>query len=121
MFFRKMSKDYVIYLVVRNDLKMGKGKMAAQCGHAIQELLEKCPKPLYQDYMKCGYPKIVLKVNREVELLTKWEEAKQMTRHHTLVVDAGRTQLQPNTTTVLGIGPIEKEKAKSLVSDLKLM
>lgn len=117
----KMSKEYVIYLIVRNDLKMGKGKMAAQCGHAVQQLLEKCPKPLYQDYMKCGYPKIVLKINREVELLTKWEKVKKFTKQHALVVDAGKTQLQPNTITVLGIGPIEKYKVKNIVSELKLM
>ena len=38
-------------MVVRTDLKMGKGKIAAQCGHAAVECtllsLEKCPEKFH--------------------------------------------------------------------------
>lgn len=57
-------------LIVRNDLKMGKGKAAAQCSHATlgcYKLSLKNPKILnhWEDF---GQPKVVLKCEQEKEL-----------------------------------------------------
>jgi len=37
------------------------------------------------------------------------------------IYDAGRTQLEPNTFTTLGIGPAPEEKIDPLIKDLKLL
>jgi peptidyl-tRNA hydrolase, PTH2 family len=116
-----MESDFVIYLLVRKDLKMGLGKTAAQCGHAVQNLLENTPRVIKKLYWACGYPKIVLKVDSEEELMDKWRTVKKLTRQRTLVIDAGKTQLPADTPTVIGIGPLPKKDLKNMVQDLKLL
>lgn len=59
--------EKAIYLIVRNDLKMGKGKIAAQCCHAVQSIVRACPDALYREYEKNGCAKICLKVESEEE------------------------------------------------------
>uniref|UniRef100_A0A0A9DCY0 peptidyl-tRNA hydrolase n=1 Tax=Arundo donax TaxID=35708 RepID=A0A0A9DCY0_ARUDO len=39
----EIIEDFKMVLVVRNDLKMGKGKIAAQCSHATLGLFKKTP------------------------------------------------------------------------------
>lgn len=116
-----MSEPYIIYLVVRKDLKMGTGKIAAQCGHAIQYLLELCPKPIWNIYKKEGSTKVCLKVDTDAE----FQELKRMLGEnnvmHRVVIDAGRTQIEPNTETCLGIGPVHKESVQKFVQNLKLL
>jgi PTH2 family peptidyl-tRNA hydrolase len=58
-------------LVVRNDLKMGKGKAAAQCSHATLGCYKKALKsPRLLSYWEDnGQPKVVLKCEEEKELL----------------------------------------------------
>ena len=52
-----------------------------------------------------GQAKIVLKVDTEQELVALYEKAKSSNLPCYLVVDAGRTQIAPNSKTVVGIGP----------------
>lgn len=50
-------------MVVRNDLGMGKGKIAAQCAHAAVGCVEKAYKkdsPFLNNWMRQGQPKIVV-------------------------------------------------------------
>lgn len=56
--------EYKMVLVIRNDLKMGKGKVAAQCAHAAvagYAAAMKMPKYL-QAWEESGHKKITLKV-----------------------------------------------------------
>jgi PTH2 family peptidyl-tRNA hydrolase len=59
-------------LAVRNDLKMGKGKVAAQCSHATLGLYKKvfhCAPKALQRWEMCSQVKVVTKVNSEQEML----------------------------------------------------
>ena len=60
------SMDNKMVLVVRTDLQMGKGKVAAQCAHGAVDLykksLVKCPK-LVRQWETFGQAKITLKGN----------------------------------------------------------
>jgi PTH2 family peptidyl-tRNA hydrolase len=101
----KESKDneYRMYLIVNSDVKMGKGKVGAQVGHAVMYLTEMMiSSKNYKDYKKSGAPKIVLKASQEtmVELYKKYPNLS------VCVHDAGRNQLEPNTFTVLGFLPM---------------
>ena len=66
------SKDNKLVLIVRNDLKMSNGKVAAQCCHAtlkaFRESKRSCPKILRHWEMD-GEPTVVLKADNEKSLL----------------------------------------------------
>ncbi|XP_008804524.2 peptidyl-tRNA hydrolase 2, mitochondrial-like [Phoenix dactylifera] len=104
-------EDFKMVLVVRNDLKMGKGKIAAQCSHATlglyKKLLRRAPKSLSRWEM-CGQVKVVLKIESEEDLLVLQERAKSLKLPTHVTIDAGRTQIAPNSRTVMAIlGPAD--------------
>ncbi|XP_075496215.1 uncharacterized protein LOC142533357 isoform X3 [Primulina tabacum] len=90
----EILEDFKMVLVVRNDLKMGKGKIAAQCSHATlglyKRLLNRAPKSLNRWEM-CGQ-----------------ERAKSLNIPTHITIDAGRTQIAPNSRTVMAVlGPAD--------------
>merc|ERR1711973_937244 len=64
------ESNHKMVLVVRNDLKMGKGKAAAQCCHATlaayKQAKRKCPETL-RVWESTGQPKITVKCDSEEE------------------------------------------------------
>ncbi|XP_065852627.1 uncharacterized protein [Euphorbia lathyris] len=103
--------DFKMILVVRNDLKMGKGKISAQCSHATlglyKKLLHRAPKALNRWEM-CAQPKVVVKIESEDDMLVLQERAKSLKLPTHITIDAGRTQIAPNSRTVMAIlGPVE--------------
>ncbi|XP_072979910.1 uncharacterized protein [Typha angustifolia] len=107
----EILEDFKMVLVVRNDLKMGKGKIAAQCSHATlglyKKLVHRAPKALSRWEM-CGQVKVVLKIESEEELLVLQERAKSLKLPTHVTIDAGRTQIAPNSRTVMAIlGPAD--------------
>ncbi|CAA0824752.1 Peptidyl-tRNA hydrolase II (PTH2) family protein [Striga hermonthica] len=103
--------DFKMVLVVRNDLKMGKGKIAAQCSHATlglyKKILNRAPNSLSRWEM-CGQVKVVLKIESEDDMLVLQEKAKSLNLPAHITVDAGRTQIAPNSRTVMAIlGPAD--------------
>ncbi|XP_078151109.1 uncharacterized protein LOC144546445 [Carex rostrata] len=107
----EIIEDFKMVLVVRNDLKMGKGKIAAQCSHATlglyKKLLNRAPKSLNRWEM-CGQVKVVVKIESEEEMLVLQERAKSLSIPTHIVIDAGRTQIAPNSRTVMSIlGPAD--------------
>ncbi|KAL9249902.1 putative peptidyl-tRNA hydrolase 2 [Drosera capensis] len=74
-------EDFKMVLVVRNDLKMGKGKIAAQCSHATlglyKKLVNRAPKALNRWNM-CGQVKVVLKTETEDDMLVLQEKAESI-------------------------------------------
>ncbi|KAI3471309.1 hypothetical protein Pfo_027972 [Paulownia fortunei] len=102
----KMVDDCAQVLVARNDLKMGKGKIAAQCSHATlglyKKLLNQAPKSLNRWEM-CGQVKVVVKIESEDDMLVLQERAKSLNLPTHITIDAGRTQITPNSRTVMAI------------------
>jgi len=95
-------------MAVRNDLKMGKGKAAAQCCHAALAAYKMakrgCPKVLKR-YESEGQPKVVVKVDSEEDLLTTLAVARSLGLVASLIRDAGHTQVAPGSKTVVAVGP----------------
>ncbi len=110
--------EIVIYLVVRNDLNMSPGKVAAQCGHGVELALNQgrryAPKWTPVD-PPCA--KIVLGAD-----LQQMQELLETisTIHKCVVIDEGRTETEPGTMTVVSLIPMPKHMAKPFVSHLKL-
>ncbi|KAF2360413.1 Peptidyl-tRNA hydrolase PTH2 [Trinorchestia longiramus] len=113
-----------LVLVVRTDLKMGKGKMAAQCCHAtlkaFKQSAAKNPAVL-KEWERCGQPKVVVKVDNERSFLEVADQARSAGLIVSLIQDAGRTQVAPGSRTVLGVGPGCSEHIDKVTGHLKLM
>lgn len=106
-------------IVVRTDLKLGKGKLAGQVAHAAVGAAEKSK--WKRDWLFCGQKKSVLKCADEAELVGFFEAAKRDGLPVELVRDAGRTQIPSGTITCLGIGPAPEKDLDRITGDLKLL
>lgn len=115
-----------MYILVNDDLKMGKGKIAGQVGHVVGLLTEEIIRKSYEfdkgipdcysRYMMwkaTGYAKVILKASEE-QILQLINEPESM-----YIRDAGRTQIAPDSLTVLGFYPNANLKEK--FKDFKLL
>jgi len=119
-----MRMQYKMVIAVRKDLKLSSGKMAAQVAHAAVNcaLVAKRRKPEWFDkWHEEGQKKVVVKVANLAELLRLKVEAEDAGLVTSLITDAGLTELPPNTTTVLGIGPGPDETVDKVTGNLGLM
>ena len=111
-------------IVVRADLKMGKGKLATQVAHAsVQSFYEtyKLKPNLAVKWINSGQKKVVLKVNSINDILSIYKRAVDRGLIATIVRDAGLTQLEPGTITAVGIGPDYENKIDEVTGHLKLL
>ncbi len=112
---------YKQVILVRDDLKLTKGKMSAQVAHASTEALLKSHKDDIAAWRNQGMKKVVLKVADKKELLKYKQLAEDAGLVVGLITDAGHTQLEPGTMTCLGIGPFYEEKIDAVTGGLKLI
>ena len=108
-------------IVVRNDLKLPKGKMSAQVGHAATEAVLRSHKDYLSKWRSEGMKKVVLKAADEKELFKIKQEAEDAGLVTAVITDAGRTVVMPGTVTCLGIGPDKEEKVDRVTGHLKMM
>lgn len=106
-------------IVVRKDLKLKKGKLAAQVAHAAILAYEKSR--YKREWKKEGQKKIVVFCKDEKELLLLKKEAEEEKLPIALVIDAGLTHLKRGTKTCLGMGPATEEKIDRITGKLKLV
>lgn len=123
--FDDRNEEIKLVLAVRTDLGMGKGKIAAQCGHATlacYKYLEKnaAGMGLLKKWENNAQPKIALQVKSEDELDTLQALAVSLGLCARVIHDAGRTQIAAGSATVLGIlGP--KSVVDQVTGHLKLL
>ncbi len=113
--------EYKQCIVVRDDLKLSKGKLAVQVAHAAVLAYEIASDEVREAWKESGQKKVVLRVAALQDLF----ELKEIARKHglpaVLITDAGLTEVPPGTITVLGIGPAEVVELDKLTGDLKLL
>lgn len=114
-------EEYKQIIIVRNELKMPKGKLAAQVAHASVEAVMKANETILKKWLNQGQKKVVLKVESEKELVIFFQRAKDLDIPASLITDAGHTVLKPGTKTCVGIGPCIEEKVDLLTKDLKML
>jgi PTH2 family peptidyl-tRNA hydrolase len=116
-------------LIVRTDLGMLKGKIAAQCSHAAVSLYrqmnennnsENFNKEMIRRWQAGGQAKITLKCSNIEEMEELLMKAVSLNINNYLVIDAGRTQIAPGSATVLGLGPAPKSILDLVTKELKL-
>lgn len=113
--------EYKQVIIVRQDLKLPKGKLAAQVGHACVDAFTKADNSIRASWKGMGQKKVVLKVPDEKTLRKIFIEAQNAGLPVSLITDAGRTCIAPGTTTCLGIGPAEEEDIDSITGELGML
>jgi len=119
-----LPSEHKMVLVVRNDLSMGKGKIGAQCGHATLGAYKRAVKrspAAVASWSRWGQAKICVKVNSEAELLEIEQLANALKLPNYLVADAGRTQIEAGSLTVLAVGPAPVAQINQVTGHLKLL
>lgn len=113
--------DMKLVVLVRQDLKLPKGKLAAQVAHAAVEAALRTGKVKRSAWRVQGQKKVVLRVKDEAELLEYEQKAKGLKLKTALITDAGRTCVAPGTTTCLGVGPDIEKKIDLLTGRLPML
>lgn len=127
-------------IVVRKDLKMRKGKLAAQAAHASMKVLldfmEKENLPGDQElwgfildldsplafWLKGIFTKVVVSCNSEEELLELYSKAQDKELMCSLIQDAGRTEFHGEPTyTCIAIGPDYSNEIDQITANLPLL
>lgn len=110
-------------IVVREDLKLGKGKMAAHVAHASLAAYQKVKRghpEVIEEWESWGGKKVVVGIESESAIIELFEKVKREIPCE-LIRDAGLTQIAPGTITALGVGPWSDEKIDKFTKHLKLL
>ncbi|KAI4228895.1 MAG: hypothetical protein L6R36_001313 [Xanthoria steineri] len=126
--FEGNKEECKLVLVVRTDLGMGKGKIAAQCSHAtlacyraLSSTFPSSLNPVLKQWERMGQAKVVLQAKNEEELETLQAQALSLGLCAQIIHDAGRTQIASGSATVLGVGPGPKSVVDQVTGGLKLL
>jgi PTH2 family peptidyl-tRNA hydrolase len=122
--YTRKDAPFKMILVVNMELKMGKGKIAAQCGHATMgayKISRKYCRSALSGWERYGTAKVVVKAEQEQELYDILQTAKALGVVAYIVEDAGRTQIAAGSRTVLALGPAPAVLIDQLTGHLKLL
>lgn len=130
------GESVAMTLVVRKDLKMGTGKIAAQCAHAavasVEEMIAlqrqqqsaavKHPwVQWYEAWHVSGCTKVALRCEDEEEMMRVARDAKANSIPYYIIRDAGRTQIAAGSKTVVAVGPAPKSIVDKVTGNLRLL
>ena len=111
-------------IVVRKDLGMGTGKLAAQVAHAAVmavEITKIRNLNWFNSWFKAGQAKVVVKVQTLGELLEIRKHAESLHLTVAEIQDSGLTQIPAGTVTCIGIGPGPSGLIDKVTNHLKLL
>ncbi len=122
-------------IVIRKELKMRKGKIAAQVAHAAMKVffdnIEYCDHgvmkinnitPEMEEWVNGIFTKICVSVNSEEELLAIHDLAKSLDIPCSLIQDVGLTEFDGVPTyTAVAIGPAKNEDVDKVTKGLPLL
>ena len=125
-------------LVVRKDLNMRKGKIAAQSAHASMkailaegdvvhklyhsEYVIPLRRPELLEWLAGRFTKVCVSVDSEQELLDVYQQAKDAGLICSLITDAGLTEFNGvPTNTVVAVGPAYPDDVNKITGHLKLL
>jgi len=115
---------YKMAIAVRDDIKLSKGKTAAQVAHAAVSctlIARKNSPASLKRWLTEGQKKIVLKVPGLEDIRALEITAREMNIIAKVIVDAGHTEVEPGTVTCIGLGPASEKVLDKITRVLKLM
>ena len=111
-----------LVVVVRTDLGMGRGKIAAQVAHAaVAAALASAGTDDFAAWLGQGQPKVILRVASAGGLADIAALALGAGLPVELVRDAGRTQVSPGTLTCCAVGPARAALIDAVTAGLPLL
>jgi peptidyl-tRNA hydrolase, PTH2 family len=120
--FGRVLTAVKLALVVRADLGMGRGKIAAQAAHAaVTAALASQGTGDFAAWLAAGQPKVVLKVVSADGLRDVIQRARDAGLPVAVVQDAGRTQVPPGTPTCCAVGPAATPRIDAVTGELPLL
>ena len=120
---KRNNLEYKLVIVVRTDLGISKGKIAAQVSHAAVNCSLQSKKSHSSNFEKWyadGQKKVVVKTTNESSLRQLQQHARDIGLTNSLITDAGLTEVPPGTVTCLGIGPATETKINEVTGKLSL-
>jgi peptidyl-tRNA hydrolase, PTH2 family len=116
--------DFKQVIIVRRDVNMGTGKIAAQVAHAAvmgAEKVKASRREWFNSWLAAGQAKVVVKVKNIEELMDVRMRAEELNLPVVQVHDSGLTQIPSGTITCIGIGPAPSELIDKVTFKLKLL
>jgi len=111
-----------LVVVVRTDLGMGRGKVAAQVAHAaVAATLASLGTADFAAWLREGQPKVVLRVSTAGQLEDVVRQARAGGLPVEVISDAGRTQVTPGTLTCCALGPADGDRIGAVTAGLALL
>lgn len=122
--FSKTDDEYKMVIVMRTDLKMSKGKLAAQAAHAAVNCAfasKKKDSKSFDKWYSDGQKKVVLKVDSLEKLYELKAVADANGLVNSIITDAGRTEIAPGSVTCIGIGPSSDAVLDKITGELSML
>jgi PTH2 family peptidyl-tRNA hydrolase len=119
-----LDMDFKQVIIVRRDINMGTGKIAAQVAHAAvmgAEMVKASRRNWFSSWFAAGQAKVVVKVKNIEELMEVRKQAEELFLPVVQVQDSGLTQIPSGTITCVGIGPAPSELVDKVTLGLKLL
>ncbi|EAY11478.1 hypothetical protein TVAG_248450 [Trichomonas vaginalis G3] len=107
---------------INKSLKMRKGKISAQCGHASLGIFKKTAKvyPKVAAYwFDNKFDKVFFNINDQQQMEQYAQKALDAGYLFETIVDAGRTQIAAGSHTILVVGPIDKSNVAEFTKGLQ--
>ncbi|MGM5480489.1 MAG: peptidyl-tRNA hydrolase Pth2 [Nanobdellota archaeon] len=108
-------------ILIRQDLKLPKGKLAVQTAHASVSAVLKSSENKVKAWRDEGMKKVIVKVAGKEELYQYIQQAKDEGLKTAIISDAGKTVVSPGTVTCGAIGPDKSEDVDRITGELKLL
>ena len=100
----------VMYIFVNSQVGMSAGKMSAQAAHAAVEAYRISRNDLIDAWYVGGhYTKLIMDGGDETRLRTIKDYLEWRGFHAELIIDEGRTEVEPFTATALGVEIVNKD------------
>ncbi|MGP3668191.1 MAG: peptidyl-tRNA hydrolase Pth2 [Candidatus Bathyarchaeota archaeon] len=120
-----MSEEFSLTqnIIIRDDLKISKGKICAQVAHAAVSAYEETRKSHVEwaeKWLKEGQRKVILKVESLEKIYEIKVKAEKLGLPLALIEDKGLTELPPGTVTCLAIGPAPLNLVNKVTGGLPL-
>lgn len=122
---RHKNRGVKMILCVNMSLKMNKGKIGAQTGHATLGLYKKIigkrkHEKMIDAWETNGQKKICVKIKNDGDMNLLISKATDANIEHYTVIDAGKTQVKTGSRTVLALIGFEN-KLNTITGKMKLL
>lgn len=115
------------YIIVNDDLKMSKGKIASQVAHGILDVHRFLiyNKINHDRWLINGEKIVVLRANLKIieTIIREYNEKIPKENKFNIfpIYDAGKTEIKENSLTVLASTPVSDDKIPDIIKSLKTL